>query len=197
MSNAIRPSVIPGLVEEHFDELDWLWEHREANLFSADWDLQDLAHHEARVEAHVDALRLTGELGVEFARDLLAQGEESPAAAATLLLCTGRGRARRGLRTGSVVAGQPSHGKRCSICASTLLTRGAFGLSPRSCRGGGGLPGGCRSRCPRVSRRFGGQLRNSVGLWGSLDCGEGIGRHVAHGGASGTRGTRGAEESAW
>jgi hypothetical protein len=81
-----RPPVYPDIVEEHFDEVDALWEHREANIFTPDWTLAHLAFHEARAEAHLDALRLSELPGVELARERLASGPRSAATAATFVL---------------------------------------------------------------------------------------------------------------
>lgn len=86
MSPLGRPPVYPDIVEEHFDELDALWEHREANVFTPDWTLAHLAFHEERVEAHLDALRLSELVGVEFAREKLTSGAPSAATAATFVL---------------------------------------------------------------------------------------------------------------
>ena len=74
------------IVEEHFDELDALWEYREANLFTADWTLEHLAFQEARAEAHLDGLRLAELPGVELAREKLTSGAPSAATAAALVL---------------------------------------------------------------------------------------------------------------
>lgn len=82
-----RPPVLLDIVEEHFDELDWLWEHREANVFTPDWTLADLAWCEQRAETHLDGLRLAELHGVDLARARLGGGETSVALAATLVLC--------------------------------------------------------------------------------------------------------------
>jgi uncharacterized protein (TIGR02270 family) len=79
------PPVFPDIVEEHFDELDALWEHRDANLFTPEWTLRDLAAHEERVEAHLDGLRLAELHGVSLAREKVASGP-SAATAATFVL---------------------------------------------------------------------------------------------------------------
>jgi uncharacterized protein (TIGR02270 family) len=81
-----RPPVYADIVEEHFDELDALWEHREANVFTPDWTLRDLADHEARAEAHLDGLRLAELHGVDLARARLGAGARSAATAATFVL---------------------------------------------------------------------------------------------------------------
>jgi len=79
------------IVEEHFDELDFLWEHREANVFTPDWTLHNLAEHEERVEAHLDGLRLAELHAVDLALDRISGGKTSAAAASTFVLCdTGR-----------------------------------------------------------------------------------------------------------
>jgi uncharacterized protein (TIGR02270 family) len=81
-----HPPVFPDIVEEHFDELEFLWEQREAGLFSADWTLMDLAEHEERAEAHLDGLRLSELHGVELAQERITDDDPSSAAAATLIL---------------------------------------------------------------------------------------------------------------
>ncbi|MEM9378334.1 MAG: hypothetical protein AAGB93_00195 [Planctomycetota bacterium] len=81
-----RPELRFDLVEEHFDELDFLCEQREANLATPDWTLQDLGEHEARMEAHLDGLRVAGETGRELARERLVGDEPSASAAAALVL---------------------------------------------------------------------------------------------------------------
>ncbi len=80
------PPVFLDIVEEHFDELDFLWEHREANVFTPDWTLADLAEHEERAEAHLDGLRLAELHAVDLARDKLTSGEPFAATAAALVL---------------------------------------------------------------------------------------------------------------
>ncbi len=82
-----RPPVLLDIVEEHFDELDFLWEQREANLFTPDWNLGDLAWHEERAEAHLDGLRLAELHGIDLAVARIAGGEMGAALAATLVLC--------------------------------------------------------------------------------------------------------------
>jgi uncharacterized protein (TIGR02270 family) len=78
--------VYSDIVEEHFDELDALWEHREANVFTPDWTLEHLAFHEERAEAHLDALRLSELHGVDIGRKQLSSGVPSAATAATFVL---------------------------------------------------------------------------------------------------------------
>jgi uncharacterized protein (TIGR02270 family) len=81
-----RPPVMLDIVEEHFDELDFLGELREANVFTPDWDLAWLAYHEDRCEAHLDGLRLAELHGTDVATAKLASGEFGAALAATLVL---------------------------------------------------------------------------------------------------------------
>ncbi|MBL9077662.1 MAG: hypothetical protein JNL08_09170 [Planctomycetes bacterium] len=82
-----RPPVLLDVVEEHFDELDWLWEHRDANVFTPDWTLADLAWCEQRAEAHLDGLRLAELHGIDLALARLAGGEPGATLAATRVLC--------------------------------------------------------------------------------------------------------------
>jgi len=87
MSTLGRPPVMLDIVEEHFDELDFLWEHREGNVFTPDWTWYNLVEHEERVEAHLDGLRLAELHGVDIAFERIGGGTTSAAAAATFVLC--------------------------------------------------------------------------------------------------------------
>jgi uncharacterized protein (TIGR02270 family) len=75
------------IVEEHFDELDFLHEVRENNLYTPDWRISDLAWHEERAEAHLDGLRLAELWAIDLARSRLGSGEMAAALASTLVLC--------------------------------------------------------------------------------------------------------------
>jgi len=90
MTKLGRPPCIPDVVEEHFAELDFLWEQRESVLFAPDWSLEDLAELEERAEAHLDGLRLAALHGVDLARAALAGDEVFSCAAATrVMMATG------------------------------------------------------------------------------------------------------------
>ena len=94
MSPLAYPPVFPDIVEEHFDELDALCEHREANVFTSEWTLRDLAVHEERAEAHLDGLRLAELHGVSLARGRLGTGPSAATAAAFVLWESGNSDAR-------------------------------------------------------------------------------------------------------
>lgn len=81
-----RPPVLKNIVEEHFEELDFLWEQRESVVFAPDWTALDLADLEERAEAHLDGLRLAELHAVDLALAGLAEGTTSAATAATFVL---------------------------------------------------------------------------------------------------------------
>jgi uncharacterized protein (TIGR02270 family) len=78
-----------GILEEHFEELDFLWEQRERVIFAGDWTLRNLTHLDERVEAHLDGLRIGGEHSVKIARPQLASDDTTATAAAFTLLAMG------------------------------------------------------------------------------------------------------------
>jgi uncharacterized protein (TIGR02270 family) len=81
-----RPPAILDILEEHLNELDFLWEQRERFVFSPDWTLKELAAHEERAEAHLDGLRIGAANSVDIARPALTAGETGLATAATFVL---------------------------------------------------------------------------------------------------------------
>lgn len=81
-----RVEFFPDVLEEFFEELDFLWCQRESVIFAPDWTLRDLAELEERAEAHLDGLRLSGDDGVRLALPHLRGDEKGGARAATFVL---------------------------------------------------------------------------------------------------------------
>jgi uncharacterized protein (TIGR02270 family) len=81
-----RPDLYLHVLEEHFEELDFLWEQREGLVFAPDWTLAELAELEARADAHLAGLALGQAHTLELVRPALAGKEWGAATAATLAL---------------------------------------------------------------------------------------------------------------
>jgi uncharacterized protein (TIGR02270 family) len=79
------PRVYLDIVEEHFQELDFLWELRERSLFRPGLFLKDLARIEDRARSHLNGL-IVGELhAVDLCRPHLSGGDTAAATAAALV----------------------------------------------------------------------------------------------------------------
>src|SRR5437868_656533 len=65
MASAAAPSAkhsyVPEILEEHYEELQFLWANRTAALRSPRYTLRELAKLEERIEAHVQGMLAVGE----------------------------------------------------------------------------------------------------------------------------------------
>jgi len=88
MPDLPRPLVLLDIVEEHFAELDALWEQRENWIFAPDWTLDQLARHEARAGVHLEALVEAQGVAADVALPALGNDDRAAATAATITLMT-------------------------------------------------------------------------------------------------------------
>lgn len=80
--SAPRPAV-RDILEEHLEEMGFLWMQRRRLLFSPDVPLRRLPRHDERIEAHADGLAIGGATSVEVAFERLE--DENPWIAASAL----------------------------------------------------------------------------------------------------------------
>lgn len=76
-----------GLYREHLEEASFMYDQRLACLHNSEVNWPDLHAWEERLEAHIDALVLGGDLAVEICRQQAAEGDVGEMYAALLVLC--------------------------------------------------------------------------------------------------------------
>lgn len=67
--------VIPHIIDQHAEEAAFLWLLRDQAVSAPHYSLKDLAKLDNRVEAHIDGLRIAGDLGWETAQNNLTAKE--------------------------------------------------------------------------------------------------------------------------
>ena len=77
---------VPDIVEQHYEELQFLWAQRRNALRSSAYRSRELGSLEQRIEAHVEGLLVVGEGMVDFVEPGLAGDDEMPAFAAAFVL---------------------------------------------------------------------------------------------------------------
>ena len=60
--------VLDDVVQEHAEEVAFLWQQREMAVRAPDFDIEDIAEVDERVEAHLDGLRIAGECSWDIAK---------------------------------------------------------------------------------------------------------------------------------
>ena len=71
----IKQDVIPIIIEQHAEEAAFLWRLREAAAVAPDYNLEELAELDERVEAHIDGLIVAGEFGWQICLELVESGD--------------------------------------------------------------------------------------------------------------------------
>src|SRR5688572_5150769 len=79
-------SFIPDIVEEHYDELQFLWTQLRNAISSATHTARELAMLEERIEAHAQGMLVIGQRIAEFVEPGLTGEDEMPAFAAAVAL---------------------------------------------------------------------------------------------------------------
>src|SRR6476659_7168319 len=81
-----KPSYIPEILEEHYEELQFLWRIRTSALRSPRFTRPQLAKFEERIEAHVQGMLVVGESMRDLVEPGLAEADPTFAFVAALEL---------------------------------------------------------------------------------------------------------------
>jgi len=134
---ATQRAVIPEILQQHFDELQFLWGQHRAALRSPEYKLSDLRRLEERIEAHLDGLLVPGERVIPLVKGGLAGEDPLQAfAAAYVLLRLNRENATKQVLDAFLNAQGPAlEGLRDALCHSPITEilpsiRGAFTSAP-------------------------------------------------------------------
>ncbi|WP_339137049.1 MAG: hypothetical protein WGN25_03685 [Candidatus Electrothrix sp. GW3-4] len=70
---------IEDIITQHAEDAAFLWLLRDSAVYEPHYDLKDLAELDNRVEAHLDGLRIAGDVGWEICKDALSYQEPGEA----------------------------------------------------------------------------------------------------------------------
>ncbi len=76
-----------SLYEEHLEEMAFLYEHRLGAISDAEYSLFNLGDLDERIEAHLDALVIGGELAIAVVQDCLSMPDQGELYTAARLFC--------------------------------------------------------------------------------------------------------------
>src|SRR5918999_3284345 len=86
MTAPAKVTYIPDIVEEHFDELQFLWTQRRNALRSSAYTEREILMLEERIEAHSEGMLVIGDRLLEFLQPAVDGPEEMAAFAAAFSL---------------------------------------------------------------------------------------------------------------
>lgn len=127
----ISAIVIKEVVEEHAEEASFLWLLRDNAVLAPNYQLNDLANLDKRVEANLTGLRLAGDYGWQCCIEGLEMGEpgEVFTAGVTALFSPDTGRLQRVLETAIL---EPELDRALRSALARLIEDVFSGLSPNS-----------------------------------------------------------------
>src|SRR5688500_18896600 len=77
---------LPDLLEEHLEEIQFLWPIRDRGLRSPRMAMRDIRNFEDRIDAHVDGALVPGDDALPFIDPLLEADDEAAAFTAAFIL---------------------------------------------------------------------------------------------------------------
>jgi len=83
---ANKVNVIPDILEEHFEELEFLWGQRQEALRSPEYTLPELLELEERIEVHIQGLLIGGEHTIPIIQEGLSEDDSLTVFAAAYAL---------------------------------------------------------------------------------------------------------------
>ena len=113
-----KTRVIVNILEEHFEELEFLWGQRQAALRSPEYTARELAELEERIEAHVQGLLVGGDATSPLVEEGLTADDPlvAFAAAYTLLRLNREAAAERVIQALLQADGPQLKGVRHALC---------------------------------------------------------------------------------
>ena len=114
--------ILIDILEEHFEELQFLWSQRQTALRSPRYTLRELSHLEDRIEAHVQGLLIAGEQIMALVEKGLSADDPvlAFAAAYALLRLNTEAASKRVLDSFRQAKGGQLDGVRQALCLSLI-----------------------------------------------------------------------------
>lgn len=84
----MKTKIVESIIVQHADEAAFLWQLRRTAVTSPRYVLRDIAEIDERIAAHIDGLRIAGEMGWQVCKSQLATGESGEMFAAMTVALT-------------------------------------------------------------------------------------------------------------
>ncbi len=85
----MQAQIIVPIIEQHAEEAAILWLQRNDVIHDPHYSLKDIAHHDDRIEAHIDGLRIAGDAGWDICKTALSLNEPGEIFVAAVLAFEG------------------------------------------------------------------------------------------------------------